>query len=108
MEAAVLSRFPAHANLDDPKEAALWERWAAVGDAKIAAAEATAIWHEACTDYVDCQKRYYYQRGVRPPKPNCGCADNACFTRTTTTMATRDAARAAIEVAEAAFKSGDG
>ena len=93
-------RYPAHADLTDPAEAAWWERWALVGDAKEALARATQAWASALDEYRACRAA----SPERPVGPNCGCGHHLALVGDAANA--RDAAREWIAAAERDFKAG--
>lgn len=93
-------RYPAHANLDDPAEAAWWERWARVGDAKDALVVATQTWASLLDEYRVCRAA----SPDRPVGPNCGCGQHLAMV--VDAVKARDAARERIAAAEHDFKAG--
>ena len=94
-------RYPAHADLSDPAEAAWWERWAAVGDAKEAVARANERLAAVAVEWRDCRER----AGLTDrPGPDCHCGE--CGGRYLEARDVRDVARAAVTEAELEFKAG--
>ncbi len=100
------TKIPKHADLTDVDEAAWWDRWALVGDAKDAYTAANEVWFEALDAYKACRVAYRLANGSAAPSASCGCEGNTCLEAAQDAKDARETTVAAIAAAEQNFKDG--